>query len=222
MKSNAVRFILIGCLFGLTSISSPSYALFDDEEARKAILSVRKQMEQMEQRLSRLETSAQGQLSVLDTLSEKDREIARLRGELEVTNNAIRKLQEDYKQLYALIDERLGKLEPKQYDLGGQSVSVDQQQATAYDAALEHFKAGNFKQAEAGFAYFLKEYPKSSLEPQVRYFLGSCQYANGDYKSALVTQRDLANDFPDHARAPDALLSMASSQIELKSIPRAK
>jgi len=202
--------------------SSSAFAIFDDTEARKAIIDLRQQVKVLEERVARMESAAQGQIGLVQSLSEKDREIARLRGDLEVANNNIRKLQEDSKLLYTNLDERLKKFEPKSVQLDGQELSVPPEQFSEYQAGLDHFKAGNYKDAATQFQQFLDKHKQSKLEPQVRYFLGSTQFAQGEYKTALVTQRDLAKDFPDSPRAPDALLSMASSQLELKSIPGAK
>lgn len=206
----------------LALASNSAFAIFDDTEARKAILDLRQQIKVLEDRVARMESANQGQLSLAQSLNEKDREIARLRGDLEVANNNIRKLQEDNKLLYTNLDERLKKLEPQSVQLDGQELSVPPEQFSDYQAGLDHFKAGNYKDAALQFQDFLNKYKQSKLEPQVRYFLGSTQFAQGEYKTALITQRDLAKDFPDSPRAPDALLSMASSQLELKSIPGAK
>lgn len=205
-----------------TVVSNSAFAIFDDTEARKAILDLRQQVRVLEERVARMESTAQGQIGLVQSLSEKDREIARLRGDLEVANNNIRKLQEDNKLLYTNLDERLKKFEPKAIQLDGQELSVPPEQFNEYQAGLDHFKAGNYKDAAAQFQQFLDKHKLSKLEPQVRYFLGSTQFAQGEYKTALITQRDLAKDYPDSPRAPDALLSMASSQLELKSIPGAK
>ena len=221
MTLNVKQLAWISALFCVFA-SNPAFAIFDDTEARKAIVELRQQVKQLEERITRMESANQGQLTMVQSLSDKDREIARLRGDLEVANNNIRKLQEDNKLLYTNLDERLKKFEPKSVQLDGQEVSVPPEQFSEYQAGLDHFKAGNYKDAAAQFQQFLDKHKQSKLEPQVRYFLGSTQFAQGEYKTALITQRDLAKDFPDSPRAPDALLSMASSQLELKSIPGAK
>lgn len=211
------------CALIFSCSSNSAFALFDDNEARKAILDLRQQISQLEQRLARLETASQGgQVNLAQQLQEKDREIAGLRGDLEVAMNAIRKLQEDNRVLYSSLEGRIKQLEPKKMELDGQEVAVQQTEYSEYQGGLDHFKAGNYAQAIAQFQNFLVKYPKSTLEVQVRYFLGSAQFAQGDYKAALVTQRDLAKAYPDSPRAPDALLSMASAQLELKAIPNAK
>lgn len=202
--------------------SNSAYAIFDDTEARKAIVDLRQQVKVLEEKVARMESASQGQFGLIQSLSEKDQEIARLRGDLEVANNNIRKLQEDSKLLYTNLDERIKKFEPRAIELDGEELTVPPEQYSEYQAGLDHFKAGNYKDAATQFEQFLATHKESKLEPQVRYFLGSTQFAQGEYKTALITQRDLAKNFPDSPRAPDALLSMASSQLELKSIPGAK
>lgn len=211
------------CALLLSIGSSNAFALFDDNEARRAILELRQQINQLEQRLARMESTSQGgQVNLAQQLQEKDREIARLRGDLEVAMNSIRKLQDDNRVLYSSLETRIQQLEPKKMQLDGQEVAVQQTEFSEYQAGLDHFKAANYAQAITQFQNFLVKYPKSTLEVQVRYFLGSAQFAQGDYKAALVTQRDLAKDHPDSPRAADALLSMASSQLELKATQNAK
>lgn len=204
-------------------LSSNALALFDDTEARRAILDLRKQISQLEQRLTRQESTSQaGQVNLLQQLQEKDRELARLRSDLEVATNNIRKLQEDNRVLYSTLENRIKQLEPKKVELDGQELSLPQDQHAQYQAGLDSFKSGSYTQAITQFQNFLARHPKSNLDVQVRYFLGSAQFAQGDYKSALITQRDLAKEYPESPRAPDALLSMASAQLELKAIPNAK
>ncbi|MDH4394209.1 MAG: tol-pal system protein YbgF [Limnobacter sp.] len=211
-------------LIGLASAHTASFAgLFDDEEARRAILDIRQKLANLDQRLAKLETtSSQGQLALVDSITERDREIARLRGEIEVATNSLRRLQDDNRALYVDLDKRIKSLEPKAVELDGKVVEVPPQQQSDYQTALNVFKSGNFDEAQRQFSRFLEVHRGSTLEPQVRYFLGSSQYATGKYKEALITQRDLAKEFPEHPRAPDALLSQASSQLELKSIEGAK
>lgn len=214
------------CALILSLGSGNAFALFDDNEARQAIVELRKQVAQLEQRIVRLESSAQsaqnGQANLIQQLQDKDRELARLRNDIEVANNNIRKLQEDNRVLYTTLENRIKQLEPKKVEVDGKETSLPQDQYAQYQSALDTFKSGSYSQAIQLFQTFLAKYPKSNLDVQARYFLGSAQFAQGDYKSALITQRDLAKEYPDSPRAPDALLSMASAQLELKAIGNAK
>ena len=52
--------------------------------------------------------------------------------------------------------------------------------------------------------------------PSVRFWLGNTQYAGRDYKEAIANFRSMLKAAPQHARAADALLSIANCQLELK------
>jgi len=85
----------------------------------------------------------------------------------------------------------------------------------AYDAALDHFKRGDYQGAIGGFSAFVKTYPRSSLASSAQYWIGNAQYAKRDYRASITTQRQMLKDFPDSSKAPDALLNIASAQADL-------
>ena len=85
----------------------------------------------------------------------------------------------------------------------------------SYDAALDQFKAGNYGAAIAGFASFVKTFPKSPLAPSAQYWIGNAQFAQKDYRAAIASQRQLVAAYPDSQKVPDALLNIATSQFEL-------
>ena len=85
----------------------------------------------------------------------------------------------------------------------------------AYDAALDHFKRGDYQGAIGGFGAFVKAYPRSPLTSSAQYWIGNAQYAKRDYRASITTQRQLLKDYPDSSKAPDALLNIASAQADL-------
>jgi tol-pal system protein YbgF len=87
-------------------------------------------------------------------------------------------------------------------------------ESKSYEAALNQFKAANYAGSIAGFKNFLKTYPGSSLASNAQYWIGYSYYALKDYKSALSQQQKLIGSYPQSAKVPDALLNMASSQLE--------
>jgi TolA-binding protein len=54
------------------------------------------------------------------------------------------------------------------------------------------------------------------------YGLGYSQFALKNYKSSIATQQKLLDAHPDSAKAPDAMLNMANSQIQLGQVTNAK
>ena len=87
-------------------------------------------------------------------------------------------------------------------------------ESKTYEAALNQFKAANYAGSIAGFKNFLKSYPGSSLASNAQYWIGYSYYALKDYKTALAQQQKLVSAYPQSAKVPDALLNIASSQLE--------
>jgi len=63
----------------------------------------------------------------------------------------------------------------------------------------------------------LRKDAKIELMKKVPLFasLGNAQLAQKDYRGAINSQRQLAATYPDSAKVPDGLLTIASSQFEL-------
>ena len=83
-----------------------------------------------------------------------------------------------------------------------------------YEAALNLFKAGKHKSAQAAFLAFIKAYPASPFLPSAHYWAGSAHYQTGEYKKAIELFTRLATTWPEDAKAPDALLGQANCQQE--------
>ncbi len=64
--------------------------------------------------------------------------------------------------------------------------------------------------------------PQSGYAPSALFWLGNAQYANRDYNGAITSFRALLTRAPDHVRAPEAVLSIANCQIELKDTRAAR
>ena len=54
------------------------------------------------------------------------------------------------------------------------------------------------------------------------YWAGNAQYAQKDFRAAIATQHQLLGSFPDSQKVPDALLNIASAQVELGDNAAAK
>lgn len=211
---------------------APAQALFGDDEARKAVLEVRQRVEalqrdllrqlnemgrqqaDMEQRLARLESAQRLALEQQNQMEQMRQEIARLRGQVEVQLNELNKSRKLQQELSAQIDSRLKQFEPAQVTIDDRQYSVDLNEKRAYDAALEQFRASDFKSAIASFDAFNRSYPASPYRPLALYWQGGAQYANGDFKSAIGTLQELVNRHADSPRTPDAMLLLGNAQFD--------
>lgn len=215
-----------------TIISLPHAAqagLLEDDEARRAILDLRNRMDAQQKqiaeillRLEKLDTMTRGQLTLVQEQDSVKRDLATLRGELEVATNEIAQTQRRSRDLYTDLEQRLKQLEPKPVQVDGKTVAVAQEQLQTYEQAMAQFKAGDFAAANTSFDAFIRRYPDSAYAPSALYFKGSAQYAQKDYKAAISTQQELIKQHPSSNRAPEAMLNIASNQMELKDRAAAK
>ncbi len=195
--------------------------LFDDDEARRAILDIRNKIDAIQRDLDNKadKTSA---LGLSDQNDQVKQEIARLRGQVEVLTNELANTQQRQKDFYVDLDARLRKLEPQQVMVDGKEVSVDPGEQKTYDAALAQFKTGDYRGASTAFADFIRRYPQSGFLPSAQYWLGNAYYAQRDYRNAISAQQVVVKNYPDSPKAADAMLNIASCYTELKDKPSAK
>lgn len=193
--------------------------LLDDDEARKAILELRAKVDRIQLELNnRIETKSD-KTTALDLVNQHEQamaEIAKLRGALEVLSNDVANTQKRQKDLYADLDARLRKLEPRQVNIDGQEAAVAPDEQNSYDAAMALFKGGDYKGAAATLSDFVRRYPQSGYASNAQYWLGNAYYAQRDCKKAIAAQQVVASNYPDSAKAPDAMLNIGTCYAELK------
>jgi tol-pal system protein YbgF len=223
----------ITLLFVLCFFSVARAGLFDDDEARRAIIDVRKKIEiQTEEIKKNLDDIKKFQSNLIEqqNLFENLRnEIQRLRGEKEELTQELRKQQSSSQALsqgiderLKNVDERLKKFEPVKVKLDNQEFLADPAEIRFYEAALATFRKGEFAVASEGFIDFNKRYPASGYAVMSLFWLGNSQYANREYKDAIKNFNNLLAKDPDHVRAPDAMLSVANCQLEMKDVKSAR
>lgn len=202
-----------------------SAALFSDDEARRAILDLRKQVESLSRDLNARIDAKSDKTIAVDMLNQHEQtmqEIARLRGQIESLANEVANAQKHQKDYYADLDARIKKLEPRQETVDGRTGEVMPAEKQTYDAAMAQFQSGDFKAAAAAMQDFVKRYPQSVYAANAQYWLGAAYYAQRDYKKAISALEVVASDHGDSAKAPDAMLTIASSYTELKDKKAAK
>ena len=221
LPSASVVSILIIAL----AVAAPAYAgVFDDEEARRQIADVRRQVEAQAKTLARIESEVIDKKALLELVNQIEAlkgEIASLRGQLEVAANRVDGLDKRQKDLYVDLDTRLRKFETARLDSEKtQAAAAAEQQA--YEAGLNQFKANNYGSAIQSLQSFLGSYPQSPLASSAQYWIGNAHYALRDYKNAISAQQKLIATWPDSPKAPDAMLNIASSQAEAGDVNGAR
>jgi tol-pal system protein YbgF len=201
----------------------PQAALFEDDEARRAILDLRQRVEAMRQQAEQRQNEENAQLR--RSLLELQTQIEQMRSELQRMtgqNEQLTRTVTEMQQRQGEIDDRLKKSEPTKVTVDGREFSADPREKADFDAALGIFRSGQFAQAQTAFAEFVKRYPQSGYNASALFWLGNAQYATRNYNEAIANFRSMLSLAPDHAKAPEAVLSIANCQIELKDTRAAR
>ena len=262
------------CLLGLMSPTAQA-ALFEDEEARRAILDLRQRLENQrqtqlqsaEQTLQKSLDQSRKQFEILRKQVEVDinqskqdnrqavlqlqaqietlkQDIASLRGEREQLLREITLLQRAQKDTNVEIEERFQKINgqlakqeatppspvkeeaPKSskvnVQVDGFEFLADPDEKRDFEAAFVLFRKGDFAAAAKEFAQFVRVYSASGYKPSALYWLGSAKFARRDFNEAIAQLKGLANDFPNHARTPEAMLTIGNAQLEIKQAKEAR
>ncbi len=195
----------------LLGAASAHAGLFDDNEARRAILDLQARLESLESQLS---AAPRALLEQSNRLEQLQQQIAELRGQIETLSHQFGTMQQEIKDAYAGLDQRLKSLEPHQRTVDGIQGTVQPGETETFDTALQHFRSGDFKRAGALFKSFIAQYPNSPYQPTAQYWLGNTLYAQRGYKNAIAILERVVKQYPTHPRAPEALLVIAQSQFE--------
>jgi tol-pal system protein YbgF len=259
------------CLWAVLTPTAQA-ALFEDEEARRAILDLRQRLENQrqtqlqssEQTLQKSLEQSQKQFEILRKQVELDinqskqdnrqavlllqaqiealkQDIANLNGEREQLLREITLLQRALKEANVDIEERfqkmnsqLGKQEPSatkeeasksskvNVQVDGFEFLAEPEEKRDFEAAFVLFRKGDFAAAAKEFAQFVKVYSASGYKPSALYWLGSARFARRDFNEAIAQLKGLANDFPNHARTPEAMLTVGNAQLEIKQPKEAR
>ena len=198
------------------SLCGTSYAgLFEDDEARRAILDLRQKVDKQTESLQQLQRALLEQQNQSEALRT---ELANLRGEKEQLTQEIKRQEDAAKG----VSERLRKFEPAKVTVDGVEFLAEPAETKAYEDALAVFRQGDFTAAANVFSDFNKRYPRSGYGVAALFWLGNAQYANRDYKEAIKNFNALLTRAPEHARAAESLLSVANCQLELKDLKAAR
>jgi tol-pal system protein YbgF len=221
----------------LLALGSAQAGLFDDDEARKAILDLRARITQNDEQakaraaelaatnqqlLEQLATLRRSLLDLANQIEAMRAEQAGMRGANEQLARSVSELQSRQKDVGQAIDERLRKLEPVKVALDGDEFLADPDEKRVHDDAMAALRGGDFERASIMLSTFLRRYPASGYAPSVRFWLGNALYGKRDYKEAIATFRAFTVASPTHPRAPEAMLALANSQAEAKDVKAAR
>lgn len=212
------------------SAGTAQAGIFDDDEARRAILELRSNRSadqdaantKLNALSAQIDTLRRSLLEMNSQLEQMKADMARQRGQDEVLARDVSEIQRRQKDLKEGIDERVRKLEPQSVTLDGKTFMAEADEKRDFDDALARMRQADFTGGTQGLNGLLKKYPATGYKESVLYWLGNAHYGLREYKEAVAQFRTLLVLAPQHMRAPEALLSIANCQSELKDSKAAR
>lgn len=84
-----------------------------------------------------------------------------------------------------------------------------------YLRAFGDYASGRYQAAISGFETFLQRFPGNAYASNARYWLADCYFNQQEYPTAILEFQKVLNDYPRAVKSPDALLKIATSQLQL-------
>jgi tol-pal system protein YbgF len=227
----ASRSALAGLCLGAALFAPAARAgLFDDDEARRAILDIRAKIEQGSERQRAGQQQLNEQIdqlkrSLLDLNNQLEQvrgDNAKLRGQNEELTRIVAEIQRKQKDLQSGVEDRIRKFEPQKVSLDGKEFSVEPDEKRQYDEAMDLLRKSDFAGTANALGNFRKRYPSSGYNESALFWLGNAQYGVRQYREAIASFRALVAAAPDHPKAPEAMLAIANCQAELKDTKGAR
>lgn len=191
-------------------------------------------IDDMDRRIGQVERVATGQnlLEMSQRIDALQAELRRLRGQVEVLENANEALRKQQRDLYADLSSRLdggaagvaptGSASSAAGTAAGASAQAVGSADAQYGRAFDALKAANYPAAISGMREFLAAHPDHGLASNAQYWLGEAYYVTRDYQNAAAAFTRVGERWPQSGKAPDALLKLGYAQFELKQLAAAK
>ena len=240
-QGRRLRRALAGMCMGAALAAPMAHAgIFDDDEARRAILDLRQKLEQNNEQQRARQAEQMAALTALTALTAQVEQLkrslldlsnqleplradnARLRGQGEQLARDLAEVQRRQKDIQSGVEDRMRKFEPQKVTLDGREFTAEPDEKRQYDEAMELLRKSDFPATANALTAFRQRYPASGYADSVLFWLGNAQYGNRQYKEAIVSFRTLVGNSPDNSKAPEALLAIANCQAEMNDTKAAR
>lgn len=195
----------------LLSVNTSAWALFGDDEARKAILELRDQ----------LKSQQEVQMNLYERIEKLTKEVQNLRGQVDTLNNSLGKEKQNAESIYGDLSSRIDEMDPKAKAAAAASdreISAKQE----LDRCLAFFQKNDANQAIQCFSAMTQKFSKTKIYPDALYWLGSSYYMKGNAAQTVATEQRFISGFSKHAKIPDAYLLVGMAQMDQKKTAEAK
>jgi tol-pal system protein YbgF len=233
MSFRFLRSLLIAATLAACA-GAATAGLFDDDEARRAILELRQRIEtlrrDMDQKLldesrrqaEEIASLRRGLLDLQNQWEATNAEAAKIRGQGEQLGREMNEAQRRQAEQIKRLEERLQRLEPFKVSHEGGEFLAEAGEKRMFDTALASFRGGEFEAAQNTFDSFLARYPQSGYLNSALFWLGNAQFVLKNYPAAVNSFRKIIARSPGYARVPEVWLAISNCQLELKDLAMAR
>jgi tol-pal system protein YbgF len=96
----------------------------------------------------------------------------------------------------------------------GAATATGPDDKSAYQAAFDVLKSGQYDRAITAFQKFLMGFPDSELADNAQYWLGEAYYVNKSFPEAQAAFQRVVDKYPGSRKRPDALLKIGYCRYE--------
>jgi len=224
-----LRAAAMAALFILMPISA--HALFEDVDARRSLLDLRKQVNELSNRIdakldtiqkdvdaklqpfgSRIDSKADTKalLKLSEEIDKLRQDLAGLRGQLEVVSNDIANTQRRQKDFYTDLDQLISALDQKYAAVETRQQALENKQSTLDSKPATPTKAGDSSTAIA------PPDADERLSEQKTYDLALGHFKSENYRAAAQGFTDFLKRFPDSSNLAQAYFWLGSSHYALQ------
>jgi len=169
-----------------------------------------------------------GLMVLMQQQQQYEEQIQQLQGQLEELRHELSTLKKAERERYLDLDTRINTLAERgtteQPEAGAEGDNDPEADRAAYNIAKDKLVRGDFKGAIAGFEAYLKEFPQGLSRANAHFWAGKLysDQKEPDLKKAKSHFQAVADDYPDHSKAPKSLYILAVMQAKAGETSPAK
>lgn len=177
-----------------------------------------------------VDSDGAGTAYFLNMMEQLRQEVMELRGQVEEQQFQINRLQQESRDRYLDLDDRISRINTGQVprssstsdesktkapaetideaqlsqDADSQGKQMEAAEEKAYQAAFQLIRDRQFDESKVALNQLLVDYPNGRYSDNARYWLGEVQMAQGKYPEAVKTFEHVLKDYPRSDKSADA------------------
>jgi len=221
-ESSPFRSVACAGLIALAAVAPARAALFDDTEARQRIEQTNQRIDQvrkvLDERIAALEAQikSQGLVDIFNQLEQVKRDMAQLRGQLEVITYELTEAQKRQRDLYVDLDSRLRRIESGGSAPAASGSAPPDQTAPGTGSTASFGPPGGAVPSSQGAAR-----PADTAAEQRAYDSALDLFKSGNYGAAVQSFAGFVRAYPRSPLAPSAQYWLGNAQFALRDFKAA-